>query len=184
MAQKSVFEISDKLILVKLHEAAIKKADSSKVVGIVNTGLDNFNNPNPDKCFLAKDGIYEIGVSVIIETDEEKDAEKKPVTADKKDLEKSKKAAEDAVKKAKKLAYETISDYVKWFAGPDAEKKVQQDSLIPFNPDMSKKDDATIQIKNNKISSLDEKAVEKAKQDKKAKMLAGFKIAYELQFKE
>ena len=190
--QKSTFSISDSELIFKLHDAALNKAEAKlktggKNVALVNTGIGK--QKKADKTFQNKDGLYEVGVVVLVDSfvnPESKDMQAKDGEAEKKNQEEIEKKNKEAVEKAQQACIDGLNEYFTWFSGKDSIKTpIDIKTATPFNlVDQSDVKKLVTDYKDFIIPSLDEKKLQQIKKEKKdLKPIVGYKVAFELEYK-
>lgn len=180
MADKALFNMSDKALLTKLHEVAMQRAKldnnkSGQMYILLNSGIshsaeiDAFEKKNlsdeanklGDKLpfFSNKDGLYEVGI--LVKGEELKDLGVDQFTASKPvepeelydQLSKVKKS-EKGLKTAKANAYKHLTDYMSAFCGEKYAKSISESSLKQC---AFETDDQTFKLKGYEIGDCSKK---------------------------
>lgn len=113
-------------------------------------------------------GEFEVGIVIQVNAtpielvdDESKQAE-------------AKRKNESAVKEAKKIIFNGIREYFKWFAGEEKAKKIAEDKLVEFVPEYN---GGKVQVKNGVIVGMKEKDVTDDR-----KLRVGYKVGYTITY--
>lgn len=143
---KAKFTISDSIILLRLHENALKKTEAlKKCDAFLNTGY----RKDQDKCFASKDHLYQVAA---VFYGKDIDKEGLPLIEAFSDKDKD---------TTKKNALEAIKTYLTVFATEKAATSVNDGDLVFFADKMetlkgfSKKNQQETELEDNETSLID-----------------------------
>ena len=149
---KAKFTISDSIILLRLHENALKKTEAlKKCDAFLNTGY----RKDQDKCFASKNHLYQVAAVFYSRSSFSFSKPKSPL------IEMFSDADKDTTKKN---ALEAIKTYLTVFATEKAANSVKESDLVFFInktktlEDFSKKNEQETELEDDELESLKKKS--------------------------
>lgn len=196
--QKPSFTTSNALVFTNLHYAAVEKA--AKVIGInagdkninqfiINSGMSDdgrtVSNRNDKINDKLRFGSKTFEVGIVLQTN----ATALKLTDNNKDQqEKKAKENEKEILNAKKLIFEGLKEYMKWFCGMG--ENLKEDDLVEFIPEYN---GGKVQIRKGEILGMDKPEEMKVGFDNRLhkitkdfdpedKLRIGYKIGYTINY--